>query len=206
MVLCFNFPVQHLQSTSVYETSFINKTALLFIYIIHHNIIVYNLHIDFDEFGGCMLYLNCSYCCNLLHLDSVGATFPVWGSQPLALLLPQGPLYTSPSTSVPVVLSAPGISRSSRAPLLLSAGMATSITTAPFCSLSTTTVSAWLASSSLSGWNLKSHRILWLYCSQAVSCPIGTWVLLIRTQHRCSCTLSQPDTVCLGSPSILHHI
>ena len=179
-------------------------------YLIHHNIIVHNLHIEFD---GCMLYLSCSYCCTLLHwdfmmfhLESVGATCPVRGSQPPAPLLPQGPLYTSPSTSVPVVLSAPGISPSSRAPVFLSAGIATSITTALFCSSSTATVSAWLGSSSLSGWILKSHRTSWLYCSQAVSCPIGTWVLLIRTQHRCSCTLSQPHTFCLCSPSILHHI
>lgn len=72
-------------------------------------------------------------------VESVGATLPVWGSKLLMLL-----------QAVPAAPSASGIS-----PHML---LLPDITL--LCSLSVTTMSGWFASSCLSVWNRKSHRIL----------------------------------------------
>lgn len=75
------------------------------------------------EFESSVQYLSCSQDCTLLHRYFRCCTWNLpeqfsqfGGSQPLMLLWPRGPLWTSPSSSVRLVILAPGTSRSSRAP------------------------------------------------------------------------------------------
>lgn len=99
-------------------------------------------------------------------LKSAGATLPVCVTI-RDVPVPPSP-WISPSTSVVVVPSAPGTSRSSRAPSSLSSCQLGSSRLSQPC-MSATAVSAWLASSCLSVWNLKSHRIFALLFSTTVS-------------------------------------
>lgn len=118
-------------------------------------------------------------------------------------------LLTSPSTSVPVVSPSPCTSRSPHAS-----------SSSAYCLLglshlsqpctSTTTVSAWLASSCLSVWKLEvplDLRFVVLKHCQWL-CPSGTQGLLTHTQHRCSRTESQPhgySSFWLITPFFFHY-
>lgn len=104
--------------------------------------------------------------CSVLYrdLESAGSICPTWGLRLQTLLLPLRPLWTSPSTYASCSVSCTSLynplftPRFSFVLKLQSAGIATSITAAIFCSLSSITASSWLAGSCLSIWNITTEN------------------------------------------------